>query len=59
MDLGGDEKRKLKENHSRAGKIDFMEALKSVNIDLESAILKEEKWKVVNKDGKFEGCEPS
>ena len=38
------EKNKLKKAHSRAGLINFNEALQEVTVDLDSAILNEEKW---------------
>ena len=53
------EQSKLKQTHARAGKINFKDALQAVNIDLDSAILREEKWKVANQDGKMEGAEAS
>ena len=57
--LSEDEIKRLKMNHCKHGKINFAEALRSVNINLDAAVLKEERWQVANVDGKFEGCEPS
>ena len=57
--LTPEEQSKLKKGHARAGKINFKDALHAINIDLDSAILREEKWKVANQDGKIEGAEPS
>ena len=37
----------LKKNYSRAGKIRFADALQSINIDLDSAVLNEEVWTVL------------
>ena len=52
ISLSAEEQTKLVQNHSRGGKINFKDALKSINIDLDSAVLKEEKWQVANQDGK-------
>ena len=57
--LSQEEQNKLKKNHARAGKIDFKDALHAVNIDLDSAVLKEEKWQVANQDGKAQNAEVS
>ena len=46
MNLTESEKAKLKRKHSKANKINFKEALQSINIDLDSAILNEQKWTV-------------
>ena len=46
MDLSDGEKNRLKKSFSRAGKINFTDALHSINIDLDSAVLNEEKWTV-------------
>ena len=46
VDLSEAEKNRLKKNYSRAGKINFADALHSINIDLDSAVLNEEKWTV-------------
>ena len=52
MDLSGAEKTRLKKNYSRANKINFSEALTAINIDLDSAVLNEEKWQVQAASGK-------
>ena len=57
--LTQEEQNKLKKNHARAGKIDFKDALHAVNIDLDSAVLKEEKWQVAKQDGKAQNAEVS
>ena len=41
------ERNRLKKNYSRAGKIRFADALQSINIDLDSAVLNEEVWTVL------------
>ena len=46
MALSDTEKNRLKKNYARAGKINFSEALTAINIDLDSAVLNEEKWTV-------------
>ena len=47
------EKTKLKKAHSRAGLIKYADALQAVSIDLDSAVLNEEKWTVQKQaDGK-------
>ena len=46
VDLGEEEQTRLKKGYSRAGKINFTDALHSINIDLDSAVLNEEKWTV-------------
>ena len=46
VDLAETEKTRLKKGFSRAGKINFNDALHSINIDLDSAVLNEEKWTV-------------
>ena len=46
VDLKLPERNRLTKNFSRAGMINFTEALQQVNIDLDSAILREEKWTV-------------
>lgn len=40
------EKNRLKKAHSRAGKIKYVEALQEIAIDLDSAVLNEEKWRL-------------
>ena len=37
---------RLTKNHTRAGQINFSDALHSIVVDLDSAVLNEEKWKV-------------
>lgn len=49
MDLAESEKTRLKKGFARAGKINFNDALHSINIDLDSAVLNEEKWTVPEK----------
>ena len=44
MNLTDQEKSKLKNKHSKAGKINFKDALQSITIDLDSAVLQESKW---------------
>ena len=44
MNLTDQEKSKLKKKHSKAGKINFKDALQSITIDLDSAVLQESKW---------------
>lgn len=44
IDLGEAEKNRLKKAHSRAGKINFSDALQEITIDLDTAVLNEEKW---------------
>ena len=46
VDLAEAEKTRLKKGFARAGKINFNDALHSINVDLESAVLNEEKWTV-------------
>ena len=46
------EKSRLKKEHSRAGKIKYAEALQEISIDLDSAVLNEEKWKLQAASGK-------
>ena len=52
MALSDAEKNRLKKNYSRANKINFSEALTAINIDLDSAVLNEEKWTVQQNSGK-------
>ena len=40
------EKTKLKKQYARAGLIKYAEALQEISIDLDSAVLNEEKWTV-------------
>ena len=49
VDLAESEKNRLKKGFSRAGKINFNDALHTINIDLDSAVLNEEKWTVPEK----------
>ena len=49
MDLAESEKNRLKKGFSRANKISYNDALHSINIDLDSAVLNEEKWTVPEK----------
>lgn len=49
VELGELEKTRLKKGFSRAGKINFTDALHSINVDLDSAVLNEEKWTVPQK----------
>ena len=49
VDLDEKEKTRLKKSFSRASKINFNDALHSINIDLDSAVLNEEKWTVAQK----------
>lgn len=51
VDLQEAEKNRLKKSFSRAGKINFNDALQSVQIDLDSAVLNEEKWTVQKQTG--------
>jgi len=46
VELPTSEQSRLKKSFSRAGKINFSDALHSLNIDLDSAVLNEEKWTV-------------
>ena len=46
VELTETEKNRLKKGFSRAGKINFADALHSINVDLDSAVLNEEKWTV-------------
>ena len=46
IDLEEAEKSRLKKAHSRAGKICFADALQAITIDLDTAVLNEEKWVV-------------
>ena len=46
------DKAKLRQEHSKAGKINFKDALQTVNVDLESAILREQNWKVAQGEKK-------
>ena len=46
VDLPEVEQARLKKGFSRAGKINFADALHSISIDLDSAVLNEEKWTV-------------
>ena len=46
VDLAEAEQARLKKGYSRAGKINFTDALHSISIDLDSAVLNEEKWTV-------------
>ena len=52
---------RLKRDHSRASKINFTDAITSLNIDLDAAILNEEKWVVAKqqKPGKVTMAENS
>ena len=59
MDLSGAEKTRLKKNYSRANKINFSEALTAINIDLDSAVLNEEKWQVQAASGKAQEAQNS
>ncbi len=52
MALNDTEKNRLKKSYARAGKINFSEALTAINIDLDSAVLNEEKWTVQYNSGK-------
>ena len=52
MALNDTEKNRLKKTYARAGKINFSEALTAINIDLDSAVLNEEKWTVQQNSGK-------
>ena len=49
VDLAESEKTRLKKGFSRANKINYNDALHSINIDLDSAVLNEEKWTVPEK----------
>ena len=49
VDLAEAEKTRLKKGFSRASKINYNDALHSINIDLDSAVLNEEKWTVPEK----------
>jgi len=40
------EKNRLKKVHTRAGKINYLEALQAISVDLDAAVLNEEKWTV-------------
>lgn len=44
--LAKEEQSRLTKGFSRAGKINYIDALHSINIDLDSAVLNEEKWTV-------------
>ena len=44
--LTEDEIKRLKRDYGRSGKINYTEALHSINIDLDVAILNEQKWTV-------------
>lgn len=46
IDLDDNEKNRLKKGFCRANKINYADALHSINIDLDSAVLNEEKWTV-------------
>ena len=46
VDLAESEKTRLKKNFARANKINYNDALHSINIDLDSAVLNEERWTV-------------
>jgi hypothetical protein len=61
MDLSDVEKKRLKKAYARAGKINYNEALPSINIDLDSAVINEEKWTVPKQavDGKAQQAENS
>jgi hypothetical protein len=42
--LSQEEQQKLKKQFTKAGKIDYIAAIQTLTIDLDSAIIKEEKW---------------
>ena len=46
MDLPESEKSRLKKSFARAGKINYNDAIQAIQIDLDSAVLNEEKWTV-------------
>ena len=46
VELTENEIAKLKKNCSRGGKLNYIEALQHINIDLDSALLREEKWTI-------------
>lgn len=49
VNLAEAEKSRLKKGFSRASKINYNDALHSINIDLDSAVLNEERWTVQEK----------
>jgi hypothetical protein len=49
------EKRRLSKEHSKNGKINFKDAIQTVNVDLDQAILREQKWQVSDSKQKAEG----
>jgi len=59
MNLSETEKTRLKKSYSRANKINFSEALTAINIDLDSAVLNEEKWQVQAASGKAQEAQNS
>ena len=46
MELSEVEKNRLKKAYARGGKINYNEAIHTINIDLDSAVINEEKWTV-------------
>ena len=46
INLSDAEKTRLKKAHARAGKIKYVDAVQEIGIDLDSAVLNEEKWKL-------------
>ena len=53
------EKNRLKKAHSRANKIKYVEALQEIAIDLDSAVLNEEKWTVQAAGGQAQEAQKS
>lgn len=46
--LSAEEQSKLKKHFAKQGKIDYLAALLTLTIDLDSAIINEEKWTTVD-----------
>jgi hypothetical protein len=46
--LSAEEQSKLKKQFAKQGKIDYLAALLTLTIDLDSAIINEEKWTTVD-----------
>ena len=58
--LNNAEKGKLNKQHSRGGKIKYADAIQGIAIDLESAVLNEEKWTLnVQNDAKAQNAQNS
>lgn len=52
ISLSPEEQSKLKKQFSKAGKIEYLTALQTLQIDLDSAVINEEKWITLNPNDK-------